>query len=699
MKSPRAIPLIWFVTLVFCVLLVTDALPWLRGDVLWIPLLGRWRWPYGHPRWAWLVPCALALTLYVGGALALLTRRVTLRYPVRLVLWTFVGAALLWTLLLTLEGSPIFLLFTRAVSPVTGGYQYAAALVTDLDATLRHWSPFVDEYLAIVQLDPPGGVALSPPGVLAVYEANGTLLDAVPPLADHAAALIRPQQCQNLAMMAWTNADLGSAWFQMWMPLWAALGIAPLYRLGTLVFDQTRARLAVAVWPLVPGLAIFMPRFNVFFPLITLIVLVSLWRGLLRDRPRWIAVSGFALSVGLLLNLSLVPLGLLAGLTIMGWHVLPINRQARAFWFTSPPGPLSTRGEGESDVREVPSPYWERGFRGEVNTRRNQNRILLILRPYLSALGKKGVARDLVLFGAGCASSWLIYALLAGLSFGDLLSGFDRHADLYRPYLPWLLLHPYDMFIFVGLPVAAFALWRMIRLHRARRSSITPGDLFTGTAALTLVILVLSGTARGETGRVWLYFAPVWILLAVDVLADFGPRQWAGFLVLQAVCLLSMAGFWRANFTGLTEPPQPAKAASTPVFPAHARFTRGDDAIMLVGLDLDAAPTGITLRLHWRADARVTRPYVLNLLSIPPDGSPPDSLTWNPEGWNYPPACWTPGRAFIDTVPLSLGDTLTPGNWLFSLSIIDAFTGESMTVTLPSGEVSTQFGIGPVLVE
>jgi hypothetical protein len=681
-KSSRVIFLIWFVTLAFCVLLATDALPWLRGDVPWIPLLGRWRWPYGHPRWRWLIPCALALALYTGGALVLLRRRLNPRYPVRLVLWAFVGAALLWTLLLTLEGPPIFLLFTRSASPVTGGYQYAAALVTDLDSTLRHWSPFVDDYLATVQLDPPGGVALSPPGLLAVYEANGTLLDGVPLLADHAAALIRPQQCQNLAMMAWTNADLGSAWFQMWMPLWAALGIAPLYRLGTLIFDRARARLAVAVWPLVPGLAIFIPRFNVFFPLITLVVLVNLWRGLLHNRPRWIAVSGFTLSVGILLNLSLVPLGLLAGLTILGWHVLADTGLTPSAW--------TGRGRCEPSVRQT-----RPGRVTDPPLQKNQPHAHDSYDP-VRWMGTRRAARDLALFGAGCASSWLIYALLAGLSLGDLLSGFDRHADLYRPYLPWLLLHPYDMFIFVGLPVAAFALWRMMRLRRVRGGNITPGDLFTGAAALTLVILVLSGTARGETGRVWLYFAPVWILLAVDVLADFGPREWAGFLALQAVCVLSMAGFWRANFTGLTEPPQPAEAASAPTFPAHARFTRGDDAVTLIGLDLDAASTGITLRLHWRAETRVMRPYVLNLLSIPPDGSPPESLTWNPEGWNYPPACWTPGRTFVDTVPLSLGDKLMPGNWLFSLSIVDAFTGESMAVTLPGGEVSTQFGIGPV---
>jgi hypothetical protein len=36
-------------------------------------------------------------------------------------------------------------------------------------------------------------------------------------------------------------------------------------------------------------------------------------------------------------------------------------------WFTSPPGPLSKYGEGETCSQQVPSPRVERGFRGEVS--------------------------------------------------------------------------------------------------------------------------------------------------------------------------------------------------------------------------------------------------------------------------------------------------------------------------------------------
>jgi hypothetical protein len=91
MRRSRLFALTALVTVLFCALLATDALPWLRGDVPWIPLLGRWRWPYGHPRWPWLIPAALGVTLYVAGAWHFLARERTARRS--LLLWTFGGAA------------------------------------------------------------------------------------------------------------------------------------------------------------------------------------------------------------------------------------------------------------------------------------------------------------------------------------------------------------------------------------------------------------------------------------------------------------------------------------------------------------------------------------------------------------------------------------------------------------------------------
>lgn len=644
MIRSRAVWLLWPLTLVFVLLFVTDAFPWLRGDVSWIPLLGRWRWPYDAPPAGRTIAPVVGVLVYVVGALALLrTPRVTARpTPVRLLLWAYGGAVLIPLLLMTVEGSPRLALFARSASPVTGGYQYAAAMDDDLGDALRDWGAFVAAYRAETQINPPGGIALSPPGLLAAYEGAGWPFDAMPGAARHFGAWVRPLQCQNLVVMRWTDAELASAWLQFLMPLWAALGVAPLYWLGTQWFDRRGARWAVALWPLVPGLAIFQPRFNVFFPLITLVMLSTLWRGLDRDRPRWIAVSGFVLSVGMLLNLSLVPLGLLAGLVILGVR-LGVQRAT-----------------------------WQR------------------------------TGRDLLAFGLGSASAWLVYWALAGTDPLTLARvGFEQHTDMYRPYAPWLIMHPYDMFLFVGLPVAALAVWRVTELRRlrGRLAAATPGDVLAGAMALTLLILVLSGTARGETGRVWLFFAPVWLLLAADRLARLGRRPAMHVLVMQALVLLGMGLVLRANFTGFTAPVRVAEAAGAPTFADGSRFERAGDAVTLVGLSVDTAPEAVTLHLYWRAEGRIAHPYVLALVSVPPDGSPGSSLTWNPRGWDYPPTCWRPGQTFVDSVTVPLGEGAPSGDWLFSLSILDAFTRAPMPVMRPDGQVTDQVGIGPVRVE
>ena len=126
----RAFTLILALGGAFAVVLATDLLPWLRGDVPWIPLLGRWIWLPATPRWFWVLPCTLALAIYVIGAIRLLDRAPEARYPVRLILWAFSGAVLLWLLLLTLEGRPLFVLFARSASVIGCSSQSAPSPAT-----------------------------------------------------------------------------------------------------------------------------------------------------------------------------------------------------------------------------------------------------------------------------------------------------------------------------------------------------------------------------------------------------------------------------------------------------------------------------------------------------------------------------------------------------------------------------------------
>jgi hypothetical protein len=253
------------------------------------------------------------------------------------------------------------------------------------------------------------------------------------------------------------------------------------------------------------------------------------------------------------------------------------------------------------------------------------------------------------------------------------------------------------MFLFVGLPISVILVWRLWLLVKQRRL-LTRSDVFVGAALVTIIALDLSGFTQGESGRLWLIFAPAWLLLVADLLLRFDRPKRLALITMQTAVLLSMGAVLRVHFTGLTVPATVPTAATPAQFPVNEQFVRGKDTVTFVGLDVEPAPTQVTLRLHWRADSFVSRPYYLSIVPVPPDKSYRQSTTWKPGGWketSYPPSCWLPGQEFVDTVTIPLGDKAQPGDWLFSLSISDIYTNESMTV---AGQNSTQIGIGPVHV-
>ena len=85
-----------------------------------------------------------------------------------------------------------------------------------------------------------------------------------------------------------------------------------------------------------------------------------------------------------------------------------------------------------------------------------------------------------------------------------------------RSYLAWLAFNPIDLFWFLGPPLAmllgAVGLRALLRLARARE---TPVDRFCGGVVLGVAALLLSGTVRGEAGRILLPIMPVLLVAAV----------------------------------------------------------------------------------------------------------------------------------------------------------------------------------------
>src|SRR5260370_37456671 len=92
------------------------------------------------------------------------------------------------------------------------------------------------------------------------------------------------------------------------MPLWAALVVFPLYRLG--------GRLAAAWWPLIPALALFTGTWNTLYAVLALVAYAALHAGLNRSKFRaaWFILSGAVVSIATFTNISVFPLIGLLGL-------------------------------------------------------------------------------------------------------------------------------------------------------------------------------------------------------------------------------------------------------------------------------------------------------------------------------------------------------------------------------------------------
>jgi hypothetical protein len=104
-----------------------------------------------------------------------------------------------------------------------------------------------------------------------------------------------------------------------------------------------------------------------------------------------------------------------------------------------------------------------------------------------------------------------------------------------RSYGLWLLFNPLDLVVFLGAPIAVLFAARVWEATKSR----TPDACgpFALAAAAGLALLLVSGTVRGEVGRIWIPLMPLLLVPAAD---RVGPRWRAPALgaLLALLCLV-----------------------------------------------------------------------------------------------------------------------------------------------------------------
>lgn len=633
------------VTLVWAALLALNPIPQLRGDF-------GWRWPYEVPESVLSVaPLVIGVAAYCIVGAWLLHRC----SPAWLIAWAVLGTVGLTLAAQSIIESPLFKLYEVTVSPGTTSWHYAAATITDISQTLREWPAFMQlatKYSTHLGIVPPGAV-------LFYYELN-QLLQTVPGLARLMADPLRLAMCQNFELAQYSDARLASAWFGMLMPLWGGLTVLPIYGLGRRFFSERTARWSVLWWPLVPSLLMFAGTLNTLFPLMAACDILLLVEGMRRGRWRLVLCAGLLASVMTFVSFAFFPLFFLAGVLVLFSYL------TRNPLYTSSPLALAPK-------RAV----W--------------------LWPFITG----------VFFGVGLASVWVIYDVLTGVSFIDVLRiASAAHLAMDRPYGPWLFLHLYDYFIFAGLPLVILAAvagagaavgWR-------RSKTLSMGGLLAIASAATLLVLDVSGTMRGESGRILLFLTPFFLLCAADVVVRT-PRSGGVVTIGQALIVVTMAAFLRVIGAGFNTPspitpPVLVQESPRESFPSGAVFGGVLQLRTFSGYVTDVRDSNgmvastLKLWLEWQSSGQVNVPYWMSVLPVAPDGQLGEVLLRQPFDTAYPTTCWLPRSGQIrEQFNVPLPATSKDGPYWVSLALLDR-NGNRAPVVLPDGTRDVQTGLG-----
>jgi hypothetical protein len=330
-----------------------------------------------------------------------------------------------------------------------------------------------------------------------------------------------------------TDSDRAALWLGVLLvQLTAAATIVPLYLLIRRYRSRAESWRAACLWPLVPALAVFVPKSDALFPFLGTLFLWLWLEGCSRPSALRALLAGVVLWVGMSMSLAMLPVAAL-GAVLAAWE-----------WRTAPViGSQVARGRG------------------------------LMLAIIAAAAGFFGLV----------AAVWVQYDMNL---LNVWLWNYRNHAAFYdqydRTWWKWLLVNPAELVLAAGPPLALAALaagWCSLRgLADRRAAGAAPARRFAAGPVLGCLLIWglvwVWGKNMGEAARLWLVFQPWLVWLAAGTFSDGAARvgdaggtRWLWTLAAQAiVCVASVtrvSGFQYLPERPVDPPVERAPTAAT----------------------------------------------------------------------------------------------------------------------------------------
>jgi len=356
-----------------------------------------------------------------------------------------------------------------------------------------------------------------PPGLILYFRGLKTLCTAFPALTSSILAMESPAISDGLEILDQLSAagpftfgriDRAVLVLNLWVTeLLAALTIVPLALLIGRFQGMRAGWLASGFWPLVPALAVFLPKSDLLLPVFGTTT-VLFWILAVQKRSYVSAfLAGVVLWFGLMISLALL--------------VVPVI--LAAFMALSLPERIGSLFGSER-----------------------------------ASFGKivDGFAPALILT-AGCGVV-LPCLLLWGLADLNLFTvwrlNLENHATFYdhnpRTWWKWLAVNPIELAFALGPAVSILGLGGLIQAIRNRERNAA--DAFVLAVVGVWALLWLSGKNMGEAARLWIFLMPLFVASG-GMLLDQGQQRVGtrGFRVMWGLCLVSQFVVAVATVTGI----------------------------------------------------------------------------------------------------------------------------------------------------
>ncbi len=400
--------------------------------------------------------------------------------------------------------------------PGSSGYFFEARYqMSDLDSFLAGYEDRMAEGDVLHVGTHPPGLFVFHRGLIKLCQQSPQLvqqlLEVQPQSVETAFSLIAERTHQTPSPLL--PPDRAAIWLAALITqLVGAVALVPLYALLRRTLSRQISWMACSFWPLVPALAVFLPKSDVIFPFIGLSFLYCWLDGLRRNSPMLCVLAGLLFWLGMFFSLAHLPFALLAAL-LTAWEI----KFSENWWS------IEDR--------------WKK---------------------LLAAIG-------------WATATFLIAVVILRLAFGvNLFSvwwwNYHNHAAFYdhysRTWWKWLLVNPVELSLAAGLPIFVLALTALLAASRSMRETLHEGwRRSVGPCFCCAVVwgaLWLSGKNLGEAARLWLPLIP-WLIWSAAVVLETGSstgdsstdapplKRWLVILVLQGlVCIATVtrvAGF------------------------------------------------------------------------------------------------------------------------------------------------------------